>query len=455
MLCFAVLTGLFWGPVQPILNLAMQVLTPEPMRGRVIGVITSTDVRRRPARVGARGPSGRRLRGACHLAGAGDHRAGRGVPDPAAADAAPARRPPGARACSRRPGLGPHPAPRSCGDRRAAGGERLRVRPVGDLTGRVTPRCGRLGTDELTNSRALGSVKFRAGGDSPRPAVTASDRLTRWNSWTDGESPDGKRTQVTAAVDRRGRARRARSAVAPESATGPRGRAMDAPARPSERAMRRALELAAHPRRTARAQPARRLRAARRRRRRRSPRASTAAPARRTPRSTRWPGPATAARGATAVVTLEPCNHTGRTGPCAQALRRRPAYAGSSSPSPTPTRSRPAAPRPLRAAGVEVESGLLARRGPGAQPGLDVRGRARPARSSPGSSPPPSTAAAPPPTAPAAGSPAPAARLDTHRLRARCDAMLVGTGTVAVDDPQLTVRDERRPAAARTSRCAR
>ena len=42
MVCLGVLTGLFWGPVQPILNLAMQVLTPDRLRGRVIGVITST-----------------------------------------------------------------------------------------------------------------------------------------------------------------------------------------------------------------------------------------------------------------------------------------------------------------------------------------------------------------------------------------------------------------------------
>jgi diaminohydroxyphosphoribosylaminopyrimidine deaminase/5-amino-6-(5-phosphoribosylamino)uracil reductase len=35
----------------------------------------------------------------------------------------------------------------------------------------------------------------------------------------------------------------------------------------------------------------------------------------------------------------------------------------------------------------------------------------------------------------------PAARLDTHRLRALCDTMLVGTNTVEVDDPHLTARE--------------
>ncbi len=57
MLCLAVLTGLFWGPVQPILNLAMQVLTPEPMRGRVIGVITSTTYAAGPLGLVLAGPA--------------------------------------------------------------------------------------------------------------------------------------------------------------------------------------------------------------------------------------------------------------------------------------------------------------------------------------------------------------------------------------------------------------
>ena len=35
-----------------------------------------------------------------------------------------------------------------------------------------------------------------------------------------------------------------------------------------------------------------------------------------------------------------------------------------------------------------------------------------------------------------------AARVDSHRLRAQCDVILVGTGTVETDDPELTVRDE-------------
>src|SRR5689334_159591 len=67
-----------------------------------------------------------------------------------------------------------------------------------------------------------------------------------------------------------------------------------------------------------------------------------------------------AARGATAVVTLEPCHHTGRTGPCAQALIDagvvRVLFA---QPDPNPVAAGGA--DTLRAAGVVVELGLLER----------------------------------------------------------------------------------------------
>jgi diaminohydroxyphosphoribosylaminopyrimidine deaminase/5-amino-6-(5-phosphoribosylamino)uracil reductase len=146
-----------------------------------------------------------------------------------------------------------------------------------------------------------------------------------------------------------------------------------------------------------------------------------------------------AAHGAIAVVTLEPCNHSGRTGPCAEAL----VTAGVSrvvfaQPDPNPVASGGA--ETLRAAGIAVEVGLL-------EYEARMLNRAwtfamehdRPfvtwkfATTLDGRS------------AAADGSSRwisnEAARRDTHRLRAECDAILVGTGTVLRDDPELTVRD--------------
>jgi len=147
-----------------------------------------------------------------------------------------------------------------------------------------------------------------------------------------------------------------------------------------------------------------------------------------------------AARGTTAVVTLEPCHHTGRTGPCAQALVaagvRRVVFA---QPDANPVAHGGA--DALRAAGIEVESGLLAdeaRRLNRAWHFALERGRPfvtwKFATTLDGRS------AAADGTSRWVSSVA--ARRDTHRLRALCDAILVGTNTVEVDDPELTVRDE-------------
>src|ERR1700759_2361175 len=65
-----------------------------------------------------------------------------------------------------------------------------------------------------------------------------------------------------------------------------------------------------------------------------------------------------AARGPTAVVTLEPCNHTGRTGPCAAALVEagvRRVVVAQRDTNPVATGGI----ETLRAAGVEVETGPL------------------------------------------------------------------------------------------------
>lgn len=146
-----------------------------------------------------------------------------------------------------------------------------------------------------------------------------------------------------------------------------------------------------------------------------------------------------AARGTTAVVTLEPCNHTGRTGPCAQALLaagvRRVVFAQAD---PNPVAAGGAT--TLREAGVEVEQGLLADEAAALNRAWTFAvSHGRPlvtwklATTIDGRS------AAADGTSRWVSSAA--ARLDTHRLRGLADTMLVGTGTVEADDPLLTVRD--------------
>jgi diaminohydroxyphosphoribosylaminopyrimidine deaminase / 5-amino-6-(5-phosphoribosylamino)uracil reductase len=145
-----------------------------------------------------------------------------------------------------------------------------------------------------------------------------------------------------------------------------------------------------------------------------------------------------AARGATAYVTLEPCSHTGRTGPCTDALIRggvsRVVFAQSD---PNPDAAGGA--ERLHAAGIQVTGGLLAEQAEA----LNARwvrtvvlGRPlvtwKLATTLDGRS-----AAADGSSQWITGE---AARADVHVLRGTRDAVLVGTGTVLADDPRLTVR---------------
>lgn len=146
-----------------------------------------------------------------------------------------------------------------------------------------------------------------------------------------------------------------------------------------------------------------------------------------------------AARGGTAVVTLEPCAHTGRTGPCATALRAAGVAAvhfAVADPNPTAAGGGEI----LRAAGVQVTAGLLAdeaEAGPlGAWLFRQRHGRPRVtlklAASLDGRS-----AAADGTSQWITG---PIARERVHEERTRIDAIIVGTGTVLADDPSLTAR---------------
>jgi diaminohydroxyphosphoribosylaminopyrimidine deaminase/5-amino-6-(5-phosphoribosylamino)uracil reductase len=149
--------------------------------------------------------------------------------------------------------------------------------------------------------------------------------------------------------------------------------------------------------------------------------------------------PPGAARGATVYVTLEPCNHHGRTGPCAEALVEAGVarvVVGMRDPNPHVKGGGAAR---LRRAGVAVEIGVLEEECRAlnrawatwiatgrpwvtlkAAVTLDGRIAARGGDSRWVSG--------------------EASRLEAHRLRAAHDAILVGAGTVAADDPALTTR---------------
>ncbi|NLP83999.1 bifunctional diaminohydroxyphosphoribosylaminopyrimidine deaminase/5-amino-6-(5-phosphoribosylamino)uracil reductase RibD [Microbacterium sp. CFH 90308] len=144
------------------------------------------------------------------------------------------------------------------------------------------------------------------------------------------------------------------------------------------------------------------------------------------------------ARGATAVVTLEPCNHTGRTGPCSEALIAAGIARVVYSVADPGARSSGGGAR-LREAGVEVEAGLLLESGHALlESWLTVQSLGRPhvtvkwAQSLDG------RAAASDGTS--KWITGPDARTDVHRRRAESDVIIVGTGTVLADDPALTAR---------------
>ncbi len=145
------------------------------------------------------------------------------------------------------------------------------------------------------------------------------------------------------------------------------------------------------------------------------------------------------ARGATAYVTLEPCSHQGKTGPCTDALMRAGVtrvVVALSDPNPQVAGT---GLEKLRAAGVAVDCGLLESEARRLIPGFIARMtrgrgrlRAKLAMSLDGR------------TAMASGASqwitGPAARRDVQHLRAQSCAIVTGIGTVLADDCALTVR---------------
>jgi len=145
------------------------------------------------------------------------------------------------------------------------------------------------------------------------------------------------------------------------------------------------------------------------------------------------------ARGATVYVTLEPCAHTGRTGPCADALvDARVARVVAACEDPYPEVAGRGFER-LRAAGIAVEIGLMRESARELNRGFLMRiEHGRPwVRVKLASSLDGRTALLDGSSQWITGEPA---RADNMKWRARASALMTGIGTVLADDPQLTVR---------------
>ncbi len=145
------------------------------------------------------------------------------------------------------------------------------------------------------------------------------------------------------------------------------------------------------------------------------------------------------AEGATAYVTLEPCSHTGKTPPCADALIKagiKKVVAAMVDPNPQVAGS---GLKKLQDAGIETEHGLLEAQARALNPGFIKRMesgrpfvRVKLAMSLDGR------------TAMASGESkwisSDASRNDVQRMRAESSAILTGIGTVLADDPSMNVR---------------
>jgi diaminohydroxyphosphoribosylaminopyrimidine deaminase/5-amino-6-(5-phosphoribosylamino)uracil reductase len=144
------------------------------------------------------------------------------------------------------------------------------------------------------------------------------------------------------------------------------------------------------------------------------------------------------ASGGTAYVTLEPCDHTGRTGPCTDALLR----AGVGRVVIAVTDPNPVAAGgvdKLRARGVQVDTGVLTEEAERVNEAwLTFIRRHKPHVTWKFAATVDGRSAAEDGTSQWITSPE--SRADVHRLRAESDAIMAGIGTVLADDPQLTVR---------------